>query len=58
MIGNCSDKNNFLHTLLLTNTQILRFHKDFANNFSANIKSSNPQLHKIGQFGEFLGRLL
>ena len=29
-----------------------------ANNFSANIKLSKTQLHRIGQLGGFLGRLL
>ena len=58
VIGNCDDNNSSLHTLLLTNAQVLRHHKDFANNSSANIKSSKPQLHKIGQLGGFLGRLL
>ena len=32
--------------------------KAFANNFSASIKLSKTQLHKIGQSGGFLGRLL
>ena len=41
--------------MLLTNTQVLKFHKAFANNCSDNIKI---QLHKIGQLGGFLGRLL
>ena len=31
----------------LTNTQVLRFRKAFANNFSANIKLSKTKLHKI-----------
>ena len=43
--------------LLLTNTQIFRFSKAFENNSSANIKLSKTQLHKIGQSGEFLGRI-
>ena len=41
--------------MLLTNTQVC---KAFANNSSANIKSSKTQLHKTGQSGGFLGRLL
>ena len=36
----------------------MRLSKAFANNSSANIKLSNTQLHKIGQAGGFLGRLL
>ena len=39
----------------MTNTQVLKFRKAFANNCSDNIKI---QLHKIGQLGGFLGRLL
>ena len=37
--------------LLLTNTQVSRPHKAFANNSSANIKLSKTQLHKIRQPG-------
>ena len=42
----------------LTNTQASRLCKAFANSSSANIKLSKTQLHKIGQPGEVLGRLL
>ena len=51
-------ENNVLHKLVLTNTQVSRLRKAFANSSSANIKLSKPQLHKIKQSGEFLGRLL
>ena len=34
------DRNNFLHKLLLTNTQVSKFWKTFANNSSANLKLS------------------
>ena len=44
--------------MLLTNTQVSKLRKAFANNLSANIKLSKTQLHKIGQLGGFLGRLL
>ena len=44
--------------MLLTNTQVSKLHKAFANNSSTNIKLSKTQLHKIGQSGGFLGRLL
>ena len=44
--------------MLLTNTQVPRLSKAFANNFSANIKLSKTHLHKIGQSGGFLGRRL
>ena len=42
-------EDNFWHTLLLTNTQVSRLCKAFANNYSANIKLSKTQLHKIVQ---------
>ena len=38
-VGDSNDGNNFLHKLLLTNTQVSRFHKAFANFSSVNIKS-------------------
>ena len=43
------DENNFQHELLLTNTQVLRLHKAFANKFPANINLQKTQMHKIGQ---------
>ena len=58
VIGDSNDENNFPHKLLLTNTQVSKLCKAFANNSSANIKLSKTQLHKIGQSGGFLGRLL
>ena len=45
------------YKLLLTNTQVSRLHKAFANNSSVNIKLSKTQLHKMRQSGGFLGRL-
>ena len=56
--GSSNDETNFPHRLLLTNTQVSRFCKAFANNSSANIKLSRTQLYKIEQSGGFLGRLL
>ena len=54
--GDSNDENNFMHTLLLTNTQVSTIHKAFANNSSAN---TNCQLHKLGQsLGRLLGPLL
>ena len=41
VVGDSNDENNFLHKLLLTNTQALRLRKDFPNNPSANIKLLN-----------------
>ena len=51
VVGNSNDHSNnlwnFPHKLLLINTQVLRLHKAFANNSSANMKLSKTQLHKI-----------
>ena len=58
VIGNSNDETNFLHKLLLTNTQISRFCKAFVNKSSDNTKLSKTRLYKIGQSGEFLNRLL
>ena len=54
VFGDSNDKNNFPHKLLLTNTQVFRLRKAFANGSSANIKLSKTQLHKIGQSGPLL----
>ena len=56
--GDSNDENDFLHKLLLTNTQVLRLCKAFAKNSSANINLSKTRLHKIGQSGGLLGRHL
>ena len=56
--GDFNDENNFLHKLLLTNTQVSRLCKAFTSNSSANVKLSKTHLHKIGQSGGFLGRIL
>ena len=58
VVGDSNDENTFLHKLLLTNTQVSKLGKVFANGSSANIKLSKTQLHKIGQTGGFLGRTL
>ena len=47
-----------MHTLSLTNAQVSRLHKAFANNSLANTKLSKIQLHKTGQSAGVLGRLL
>ena len=39
-VGDSSDENNFSRKLLLTNTQVSRLRKAFANKFSTNIKLS------------------
>ena len=43
---------------MLANTQVSRPRKVFANNSSTNVKLSKTEMLKIGQSGEFLGRLL
>ena len=58
VVCDSNDKSSFPHKLLLSNTQVSNHRKDFANNSSANVKLSKTQLHKIGQLGGFLGRLL
>ena len=58
VIGYSNDETNFSHKILLTNTQVSRLRKAFANGLLSNIKLSKTQLSKIGQSGEFLGRLL
>ena len=57
-VGDSNDENNFPHKLLLTNTQVSKARKTFANDSSANIKFSKTKLHKIVQSERFLGRLL
>ena len=55
VVGDSNNENNFLNKLLLTNTQVSKLCKAFANNSSANIKLSKAQMHKIGQSRGFLG---
>ena len=56
--GDSNDKNNFRHKLLLTNIQVSKLPKGFANGSSADIKLLKTQLHKLKKSGGFLGRLL
>ena len=56
--GDSNDENNFPNKLLSINIQVSRLHKTFGNGSSANIKLSKTRLHKIGQSGGFLSRLL
>ena len=59
VVGDSNDENYFFHKLFLTNTQVLRLCKAFANNSSANVKLSKTQFHIVGQsIIGFLGRLL
>ena len=45
VVGDSNDENNFLHKLLLTNTQVSKLNKAFPNNSSGNIKLSKTQFH-------------
>ena len=56
IVGDHNGENTFLRKLLLTNTQVWRLRKAFANGSSANIKLSKIQLYNIEQSGGFLGR--
>ena len=58
VVGDSNDEKDFQHKLLSTNTQVTKLRKALGNTSSANMKLSKTQLHKIGQSGEFLGRLL
>ena len=58
VVGDSNDENNFPHKLLLTNTQVSKLLKVFANNSSANTKLAKTPLYKIGPSGGFLGRFL
>ena len=56
-VGDFNDENK-LHKRLLTNIQVSKLCKAFANCSSADKKLSKTQLQKIGQWGGFFGRLL
>ena len=56
MIGN--NESSFPHKLLLTNRQVAKLHKAFANHLSTDIKLSKAQLSKMIRSGGFPGRLL
>ena len=54
MIRDSNDETNLLQNLLLTDTQVLRIRKGFANGLSVNIKFSKTQLSKIIYSGGLL----
>ena len=58
MIGNCDDKINFRHKLLLSNRQVPNTRKAFADYLSIDVKLSKTHLSKMIQSGGFLGILL
>ena len=51
MTGDSNDETNFPHKLLLTDRQVSRLRKPFANNSAANIKLSKTQLSEMVQLG-------
>ena len=55
---NSNDKTNFPHKILLTDIQVSKIRKAFANASSANIKFPKTQLSKMIQLGGILGELL
>ena len=57
LIENSNDETNFLHKLLLTNTQVSKIRKVFTKCSSANIKFSKTQLSKMTQSGGILAGL-
>ena len=54
LIGSSNDETNFPCKLLLTDTQVSKICKAFANGSSANIKFSKTQLAKMIQSGRFI----
>ena len=62
MISDSNDETNFSNKYFLTNWQVLKLHKAFANNSTSNMKLSNTQLSKmvlsVGIFGRLFERLI
>ena len=58
VIGNADDETNFPHKLLLTDRQVAKLHKAFANGSSTDIMPSKTQLSKMIQPGDFFRKLL
>ena len=57
-VGYSNDENNLPPKVWLSNTQVSRPCKTFANSSLANMKSIKTQLHKVRQPRGFLVRLL
>ena len=53
VINDSNDKTNFLHQLLLTNSQVSKICKTFANGSTAVKKLLKSQMSKMTQFGAF-----
>ena len=58
VVADSNDKNHFPHKLLSRKLQVSRLCQAFANNLLGNIKLLKSQLHKKGESGGFLGRML
>ena len=58
LIGNYNDETNFPHELLLTNKQVSKIRKAFANHSSANIKFSKTQFSKMISSGSSIIELI
>ena len=58
MIDDSTDETYFLQKLLLTDRQVSKLRKGFANYLSANIKLIKAQLPKAVRSAKFLGRHL
>ena len=56
--GDSTDKINFPHKLLLSDTQVSKLRQALSNNSCANIDLSKTQLHKRRKSGWFLGNVL
>ena len=57
MIRSSNDETNFPRKLLLTNTQVSKIRRAFANGLSGNLKFSKTQYSKMIQSGGILGEL-
>ena len=57
-VGESNDETIFSHKLLLTNLQVSKTRKVFANSLPANTTFPKTELSKVVQLGELLGRLL
>ena len=58
MIGDSNGETSFPHNLSLTDTQVSKLHKVFANDSLTNIKLSKTRLSKIIHLGWFLDSFL
>ena len=54
VVSDSNDETNFLHKVILTNSQISKIHKAFANGLLANIKLPRTQLSKMVQLRGFI----